>query len=132
MIIKMTLGEESKELDLTTFMVREGEECETLTGWTSTEWNEQFIRDRADAVAFGWYLACKRSGDDVEFSTVLDTLDMAKLGYELVERESGKADKPAELGAEEGPFGPEPTAGETKVKKAKSSTGNQSSSTSTA
>ena len=90
-----------------------------LTGWTWPEWREQLARDRAEAVTFAWYLACKRNGDKVTYSGLLDDLDQAKLGFDVELTDGEKADKPAELGAEEGPTSPAATAGEKKPRATK-------------
>jgi len=102
-----------RELDMSTMKMRESMECQSLTGWTWPEWRSHLIEDRAEAVTFAWFLACKRHGDDVTFSGLLDTLDQAKISFEVKESDDGPADKPAELGAEEGPTLPAETVGET-------------------
>ena len=89
-VITFTYDNETRVLDMGTMKMRESIECQNLTGWTWPEWREQLARDRAEAVTFAWYLACKRNGDN-----------------------------PAERGAEEGPPSPAATAGEKKPRATK-------------
>jgi len=55
----------------------------------------------------------------VTYSGLLDELDQAKLGFDVELTDDDKADKPAELGAEEGPTSPAATAGEKKPRATK-------------
>ena len=112
MKIAMTLHDTERILDLDTMLVTEAEELEAVTGWTAPEWQESLFATRALAVAFGWYLACKRAGDDVDYETIRLTLDLGALNSSLVE-EPDPVEPPAALGVtdESGPTssGPEPT-----------------------
>ena len=118
-VITFTYDDETRVLDMGTMKMRESIECQNLTGWTWPEWREQLARARAEAVTFAWYLACKRNGDEVTYSGLLDELDQAKLGFDVELTDDDKADKPAELGAEEGPTSPAATAGEKKPRATK-------------
>lgn len=111
MKIAMTLADSTRVLDLDSLLVTEAEELEALTGWTAPEWQDALFNTRALAVAFGWYLACKRHGDDADYEQIRTTLDMGKLNSELVEDEP-PTEPPNELGVtdESGPTSsaPEP------------------------
>jgi len=112
MKITMTLEGQERLLDLDTLLVTEAEELEAVTGWSAPEWQEALFNTRALAVAFGWYLACQRAGDDVDYETIRLTLDLGKLNSALAEEPEPVA-PPAELGItdESGPTSstPEPT-----------------------
>ena len=118
-IITITHDDTARDLDLGTMKMRESIECQNLTGWTWPEWRNYLIEDRAEAVTFAWYLACKRHGDDVSFTELLDILDQAKISFDVKESDDDPADKPAELGAEEGPTSPAETAGARKPRATK-------------
>lgn len=80
MIITMTIGAESRSLDLATMPIKDAQECERLTGWTWTEWRNSLAEDRANAVAYAWYLAGRRAGLEVGRFGDID-IDLAKLRW---------------------------------------------------
>lgn len=132
MIFRLTHDGVTRDLDMNTLVMRESIELQNLTGLSGPEWVEALTRSRAEAITFAWFLACKRHGDEVSFTELLDTLDQMKLDVELIPDEE-PADKPAELGVidDEGPTSPAKTAGETSRRKTRSSTGRPSSDMST-
>lgn len=107
MRITISYADESHLLDLSKMPISEAEELENLTGWTWTEWMEQFFRDRALAVAFAVYITRKRAGSETSFMDLRETLDLAAVDYELVT--DSPDDKPADLSTvgseDEGPTG---------------------------
>lgn len=80
MQINMTVGEETRTLDLASMPIKDAMECERLTSWSWIEWRENLSQDRASAVAFAWWLAGKRAGLDVGRFSELD-LDLAKMRW---------------------------------------------------
>jgi hypothetical protein len=100
----MTFGDESRTLDLASMPIREAAECERLTGWTWTEWRTHLAEDRANAVAFAWWLAGRRAGLDVGKFTDVD-LDLAKLRWavELSDEEQAQVDAAEEAADDEDP-----------------------------
>lgn len=102
----MTLDGETWKFDSDHMLVSEAIECEKLTGWTTSEWWDAFLNDRALAKVFFYWLARKRAGDPltVPFTDVDFDQGAVEWGVEGVE----VAEVPAELGVtdDEGPTGP--------------------------
>jgi hypothetical protein len=82
MKIIMTAGDESRALDLSTMPIKDAAECERLTGWSWAEWRENLGHDRANAVAFAWWIAGRRAGVDVGKFSEID-LDLAQLTWSV-------------------------------------------------
>lgn len=80
MKINMTVGEETRTLDLASMPIKDAMECERLTSWSWIEWRDNLSQDRASAVAFAWWLAGRRAGLDVGRFSELD-LDLAKMRW---------------------------------------------------
>lgn len=80
MKIIMTAGDDSRTLDLGSMPIKDAMECERLTSWSWIEWREQLANDKAQAVAFAWWLAGRREGLEVGRFSDLD-LDLAKLRW---------------------------------------------------
>ena len=111
-IIRITLGKDDDSpswlLDLGEMKCSEGELCEQLTGWDSSEWVEALFSARARAVKFAVYLAMYRAGDNPEWKDL--DFDMLALKWEPLDDE-GKVVAPPDKGmtedeAAEGPTGP--------------------------
>jgi len=64
-IISITIGEDTRELDLDSLLISEAKECQRLTGMKFHEWEQEFIAGDATAIAYAWWLACKRAGEPV-------------------------------------------------------------------
>ena len=96
--IVLTYDGVSHDVEMSSLLVAEAEECEALTGWTGAEWQEALFSDRAIAVAFAWYLACKRAGEPQEFTTIRETFDLGKLSASFAEDAQPAVEPPAELG----------------------------------
>jgi len=103
--VRLTLGDDVLDINLDSMMVSEGEDCERLTGWTVPEWGTNFIKGRARAVKFAYWLALSRDGRSPDFSTL--DFDMVAMSYEIVDEEDEAATSPADLGVtdDEGPTG---------------------------
>lgn len=100
MIIVMTFHDETRNLDLESMPIRDAAECERLTGWSWTEWREALKSDRAQAVAFAWWLAGRRAGlDQGKFSEV--DLDLAKMRWSAEFSPEEQSLMDAEAAAEE-------------------------------
>lgn len=97
MKITMTQDDQTRVLDLSSMPIKDAAECERLTGWSWTEWRENLARDRANAVAFAWWIAGRREGLDVGKFSEID-LDLARLswGVELDDAEQDAVDAAAE------------------------------------
>jgi len=104
-LFSISLDEESHVLDLASMTIREGAECERLTGWTWDEWRIELGKGKANAVAYAWWLACKRSGAPIpgRFSDV--DFDMGAMKFKRLDGEEPE-DEPEEEGAPTGPTGP--------------------------
>jgi len=104
-IVRLTLGDDVLDINLDSMMVSEGEDCERLTGWTVPEWGANFIKGRARAVKFAYWLALSRAGRAPDFSTL--DFDMVAMSYEIVEEDDDAATSPADLGVtdDQGPTG---------------------------
>ena len=102
MKITMTFEDSTRVLDLSSMPIKDANECERLTGWSWTEWRENLAKDRANAVAFAWWIAGKREGVDVGKFSDID-LDLAKLswGVELDDAEQEMLDGAGSEGAED-------------------------------
>jgi len=98
MKIIMSAGDESRTLDLGSMPIKDAMECERLTSWSWIEWREALANDKAQAVAFAWWLAGKREGLSVGRFSDLD-LDLAKLRWSAElsddEKELVEAGQPA-------------------------------------
>jgi len=106
----LTVGDQSRTLDWDHMPLPDAIECERVTGWTYHEWRKALIEDKAQAVAYAWWLAGKREGVDVgRFADALkdETLDLGALSIEVIPDEEPEA-QPA--GDAEGPTGPEQEA----------------------
>jgi len=89
--------------------------CQKQTGMTYVEWRRALLDDRAEAIAFGWWIAGRRAGVDVgRFTDLLEdeTFDLGDLRIEpvLTDEEQAALDKDDEDTDEEGPTGPEQEA----------------------
>ena len=106
----MTLGDDVLDINLESMMVSEGEDCERLTGWTVPEWGQAFIKGRARAVKFAYWLGLARAGRAVDFSAL--DFDMVAMSYEVIDDTIVSETSPADLGVtdDEGPTGPEQVA----------------------
>lgn len=113
MKILMTVGDETRTLDLGSMPMADAIQCEKLTSWSWVEWRENLSQDRASAVAFAWWLAGRREGVDVGRFSELD-LDLAKMRWsaemsddekELVEAQQAAGDEPEDDA--DRPTGPE-------------------------
>jgi hypothetical protein len=108
--VRLTLGDDVLDINLDSMMVSEGEDCERLTGWTVPEWGANFIKGRARAVKFAYWLALSRAGRAPDFTTL--DFDMVAMAYDVVDEDEAAATTPADLGVtdDEGPTGPEQEA----------------------
>lgn len=108
----MTLGDTSIDVDLESMLVSEAEDCERLTGWTVPEWAQSFMKGRARAVKFAYWLGLARSGSPADFASL--DFDMVAMTYEVVNEDDADAQAPAALGVtdtdEPGPTSPEQEA----------------------
>ena len=103
----ITLGDQGPWLlDLDTMLISEAEQCETLTGWSASQWRDALVEDRARALKFALWLARTRAGDPVAWSDI--DFDMADFDFELVEDEPA-VEPPADLGIGEDERGVVPT-----------------------
>lgn len=117
-VVIINYAGESLDLDLGSMRIVEAEECEQLTGWTHPEWKAALREDRARAVAFAWYLACKRAGQDVTFAAVREGFDMGKVEYSVRPVDDDSEQAPPDLGVgddDEAPSSPASQAGEPSV-----------------
>lgn len=83
-VISMTVDGTTRELDLNSMMLSEAQECRRLTGMHWHEWRSELFESDATAIAFAWWLACKRAGEPLEgsFASVdfdLGTADMHRV-----------------------------------------------------
>lgn len=93
-------------LDLNTMLVSEAEQCETLTGWSATQWRDALLEDRARAVKFALWLARQRAADPVAWADL--DFDMSTLDWDLVD-EPEPEEAPADLGVGEDDVAAVPT-----------------------
>ncbi len=108
----LSQGEESRTLEWDRMPIADAIECERITGWTYQEWRRALLEDRAQAIAYGWWLAGKRAGVDVgSFAEFLrsDTFDLGALRIEpiLTDEERAVVEADESEADEEGPTGPE-------------------------
>jgi len=104
--------DEERVLEWETMPVPDAITCEKVTGMTHVEWRNAMIDDRAEALAFGWWIAGHRAGIDVgPFVDLLEdrSFDLWALSVIAVPDEDQAA--PVDKGkSDEGPTGPEQEA----------------------
>lgn len=90
--IKMRLGEEEHILDLESMLISEARLLKKHVGWDYLTWRQQLGQSDPDAVAFAWWIAKRRSGEDPGPFMDLD-FDMAALDAEAVVDEEPEAEE---------------------------------------
>lgn len=87
MLFEIGVEDQTRELDLGSMTIREGAECERLTGWTWDEWRVELAKGRATAVAFAWWLASKRAGEPVTGRFTDLDFDMGRTTFRRLDAE---------------------------------------------
>ena len=102
-IISITVGEETHELDLGSLFISEARECQRLTGMKAHEWEAEFFSGDATAIAYAWWLACKRAGAPPAASFAELDFDLGKADIHVVVPKSEAVDEPADPDLPTGP-----------------------------
>lgn len=82
--LRLTVGDESRDLDLDTFLLSEADELKRLTGWTRNEWIETLFDDHPDAIRFAWLVANRRNGTPLPGAFKDIDFDLATFAVEVV------------------------------------------------
>lgn len=105
--VMMTVEGTTRELDWQRMLISEATECQRLTGYTYSEWKQALAREDALAIAYGWWLACKRAGDAMPSRFSELDFDMGTLRWEPVTQDEVDAAAGVQDGDSDFPTSPD-------------------------
>jgi hypothetical protein len=106
--LMMSLDGVEHELDLDSMLISEARELKRLTGWDYLTWRSMLGQSDPDAIAFAWWMVCKRAGDPVPGSFMDLDFDMVSLQVRVVvddeaaDEQADDADDARPIGSVEG------------------------------
>lgn len=84
MKLDFTYDGTTRTLDLSRITMRESADMKSKLGMSPAQWNEAMDSGDGEAAGYGWFWACVRAGDDVDWVDMIDTLNLMKLNMDII------------------------------------------------